>query len=344
LNRLAAVAHVVVVTVAVAAGVVHAERAPQTFAERLLADVRARIDAAIVARPPRLVPPQKLTLKWKLVKLGSLELGAPLLALAGADLDGDGKAELYAVTTREVIAFGFAGKTGAAARTLRELSRVAFSGELASIRPRDPVGAAAIDGSTLVASASTYERSMIVAWQDKRLVGSAGERGLVQCPGEVSQLAPGRNYFGDPQTATYATRCSGRLVDTEGYPLRARAVLSVANRLDVAVERCAATNLGCRPAARHEYAAVGTAFEIADVDRDGMPDVVFAGAGAPGDPDVLKVVTLGDDGKRPRLEKRFTAGGVAGIAVADLDGKGGGAVVAAVRVVGATRVDVWRIE
>jgi hypothetical protein len=343
LNRLPAAAHVVLVTVMVAAGVVHAERAPQSFAERLIADVRARIDAAIVARPPQLVPPQKLALKWKLVKLGSLELGAPLVALAGADLDGDGKAELYAVTTREVIAFGLAGRSGAAARTLRELSRVAFVGELAAIRPRDPVGASTIEGATLVASASTYARSMLVVWQDKRLVASAGEPGIVQCPGELAQLAPGRNYFGDAQTGTYATRCSGRLVDAEGYPLRARAVLSVANKLDVAVERCAATNLGCQPAARHEYAAVGTAFEIVDVDRDGVPEVVFAGAGAPGDPDLLKVVTLGDDDKKPRMKKAFP-GGVVGITVADLDGNGVGEVIAVVRTIGATRVDVWRIE
>ena len=62
-------------------------------------------------------------------------------------------------------------------------------------------------------------------------------------------------------------------------------------------------------------------------------------------PDVLKIVTLGDDDrKKAKLRKAFSAGGVAGIAVTDLDGNGVQEVLAAVRIVGATRVDVWRVE
>src|ERR1041385_6412816 len=56
------------------------------------------------------VPPKKVAIKWRLTKIGTVDLGAPLVALTGADLDGDGHGELYAVTAREVIALGWRGK------------------------------------------------------------------------------------------------------------------------------------------------------------------------------------------------------------------------------------------
>ena len=164
------------------------------------------------------------------------------------------------------------------------------------------------------------------------------------CPNERAQLAPGRNYFGDATTGFYGARCTSKLVDSDGYPLRTRAQLSLANKPDVPVERCAATDLGCQLTGRHEYANVGITFDIADVDRDGTPELLYAAAGAPGDPDTLRVVSLGDDEKKPKLKKAFTAGGVAGIASADLDGNGAAEAVIAVRLVGASRVDLWRLE
>jgi hypothetical protein len=325
---------------------------PDTWLHELVRDVRARIDTAIVARPPVLVPPKKIAVRWKLVKLGSLDLGAPLVALAGADLDGDGRGELYAVTAHEVIAIGMRGKK------LEELGRVAFSGEAALPMPRDVVGHAIVDPavgarpgsldprqSALVASVSTWARSLRVTLKGGVLAGAPGELGFALCPGERAQLAPGRNYFGDATTGYYGVRCTSGLVEPDGRPIRTRAQLSLAHRLEVQVERCVAANLGCQPAGKHEYAGVGVAFEIADVDRDGRPEAIFAGAGAPGDPDVLKVVTLGDDDKkRAKVKKTFAAGGVAGIAVADLAGDGTAEVVAAVRILGATRVDLWRLE
>jgi hypothetical protein len=310
---------------------------------RLLTEVRARIDAAIIARPPKLVPPKKLAIQWKLGKVGSLDLGAPLVALTAADLDGDGKAELYAVTPREVIAIGLRGKR------LEEVGRVSFGGEPAIPAPRDVVGTAIVDGGAVIASVSSWSKSLRVTWQKKTLAAAAGPSGFALCPGETAQLAPGRNYFADPQnpqqTGRYGARCRGGLVETDGHPLRVRADLSIVNKLWIAVDRCAAVGLGCARAGAFELSNVGTAFEIADVDRDGKPEAIFAGAGAPGDPDTLKVVSLGDDEKKhAKLKKAFTAGGIAGIASADLDGDGDEEVVAAVRLVGASRVDLWRIE
>ncbi|HEY5950924.1 MAG TPA: hypothetical protein VIV40_35770 [Kofleriaceae bacterium] len=312
---------------------------PDAWLHDLVRDVRARIDAAIVARPPKLVPPKKVDVRWKLAKLGSLDLGAPLVTLTGADLDADGKGELYAITTREVIALGMRGKK------LEELGRVAFTGEQATPMPRDVVGAATVEGAALVASVSSFARSIRVTWKGKALAATTGDAGFLLCAGEVAQLAPGRNYFGDATTGHYGARCRSGLVEPDGHPIRVRAQLSLANRLEVSVERCAATNLGCQPAAKHEYGSAGVAFDIADVNRDGVPELIYTGAGAPGDPDLIKVVSLGDDDKKhAKLRKSFTAGGVAGIAVSDVDGNGVQDVVAAVRIVGATRVDLWRIE
>lgn len=313
--------------------------APDSFLHDLVRDVRARIEAAIVARRPVLVPPTPVAVRWKLARVGSLDLGAPLVALTGADLDGDGTGELYAVTSREVIAIAMHGKK------LVELGRVAFTGEPALQMPRDVVGTATVEGRELVASVSTWARSLRVSWHDKLLAAAEGVPGFLLCPGELAQLAPGRNYFGDAANGFFVARCRAGMVAADGQPIRTRARLTLANRLAITLERCAAHGAGCRPATQYDYGSVGVAYEIADVDRDGTPELVYSGPGAPGDPDVLKVVTLGDDDKKQaKLKKAFTAGGVAGIAVADLDGNGVQDVVAAVRLVGATRVDLWRIE
>jgi hypothetical protein len=312
---------------------------PDAWIHDLVRDARAKIEAAIIAHPPKLVPPKPVAVKWRLAKLGSLDLGSPLVSLTGADLDGDGTGELYAITAREVIAIGLRGKR------LEELGRVAFVGEPAMPMPRDVVGTATVEGGVLVASVSTFARSLRVSYKGKALAAVPGASGFVLCPGEVAQLTPGRNYFGDATTGNYGARCRSGLVEADGHPIRVRAQLSLANKLDISVERCVVADLGCKPAGRHEYANAGVAFDLADINRDGTPELIFTGAGAPGDPDLIKVVTLGDDDKKKaKLRKSFTAGGVAGVAVSDLDGYGVIDAVAAVRIVGASRVDLWRIE
>lgn len=279
------------------------------FVHRLITEARARIDAAIAARPPVLVPPKKRAVKWRLAKVGSVDLGAPLIALAG------GKAELYAVTPKEVVAIGVTKK-------LVELGRVALTGEQAVPAPRDVVASAIVDGDAVIVSVSSFARSFRVAWIDKALIITPGDAGFVLCAGETATLTPGRNYFGD----RYTSRCAS-FVDVEGRATRVRGDVSVANKLTV--------TSGTQT---FEYSNAGVAIELADIDRDGTPEAIFAGAGAPGDPDVLKVITLGDDEKKPKLKKAFTAGGIAGIATV------GGEVIIAVRLVGASRVDLWRIE
>ncbi|HEY1559247.1 MAG TPA: hypothetical protein VGF94_30710 [Kofleriaceae bacterium] len=280
-------------------------------------------DHAAALRGP--TPPHPIDVRFRAQKLGSLTLGAPLVALAAADLDGDGKAELYAVTTREVIAISAAGR-------LRELARVPFAGDPAVPQPRDPVGAAVVDRGVLVASASPWARGLRVSWQKGVLHADPGDADFALCATEHARLAPGRNYFGDGTATYYGVQCAD-VVDAHGAVVPARAQLSTSNKLAIELGRD-----------RREYGNVGTAFAIGDLDRDGTPELAFAGAGAPGDSDHVVIVSFGDDVKKAKLWKRFVAEGVAGIAIGDVDGDGALEAIAATRLAGATVVDFWRLN
>jgi hypothetical protein len=302
---------------------------------RLASAVRARLDALVAARAPKLVPPVPITPAWKVVKLGSFELGAPLVALTAAELDGDRRSgELYAVTPREVIAIGF--KNG----KLVELGRVAFAGERATPEPRDVVGTAVVDGNEVVVAASPWAKGMRVKWAGKSLVMQPDGPGFLVCPNVRVQLQPGRNHFNN---GTFDTRCRTDLVDKDGYPMHVRADLATSGKLAVVVERCRA-GAACEVTGKFELARIGTAFAIADVDRDGTAEIIVSEASAPGDPDSAKVISLGGDERKPMFKKTF-AGGVAGLVVVDGDDADDVAeVVAAVRFPGATRVDLWRLD
>jgi hypothetical protein len=306
-----------------AANTASADEVSAGFLHRLAHEAQRQVDQTLAARPPVLAPPVPVAVKWRPIKLASLDLGAPLVALTAADLDGDGRAELYAVTTRDVIAIGWRGKR------LDELARVAFAGDRALPQPRDPVGTAVVDSGVLVATTSTFVHALRVTWQGRALVAAPGEADFELCAGEHGKLAPGRNYF---ENGTYGVRCRD-MVDPTGAPLHVRGELALTGKL--------AVDAG---PAHVEIPDVGTAFELADLDRDGTPEVIYAAATAPGDPDVVKIASLGGDVRKPRWKKPFAAGGVAGIAVGDLDGDKIAETVAAVRLVGATRVDLWRLE
>jgi hypothetical protein len=122
--------------------------------------------------------------------------------------------------------------------------------------------------------------------------------------------------------------------------LRVRGTLGLTGKLDLAVARCDGDV--CQRTSDVTIAKAGTAFEVADLDRDGRPEVVFASANAPGEPDDVRVVTLGEDERKTKLKKAFSAGGVAALAVGDFEGAP--TIIAAVRLVGSTRVDLWRLN
>jgi hypothetical protein len=329
---------VVVGCVAVMPARAHGGEAEGDYLVRLSTAVRARLAAAAAAHVVVPVPPVPVALKWRPQKLGSLDLGAPIVAVTAGDLDGDGKAELYLVTSREVIAAGLAGPTG----KLRELGRVAFTGEPAVPASRDVVGTAVIDGTAVIAGVSAWAKDLRVEWHGKALSARHGAGGLRLC-GDKAQLAPGRNHFRDGAGAVFGARCRDDLVDPTGLPLHVRGELSITNALEVTVTRCAMTGNDCQPAGAYQVRDAGVAFEIADVDRDGVPDVVVSSASAPGDADAVRVIALGTPGARPTYKKTFN-GGVVGIVVADADGDGVPEVIAVVRLAGATRVDLWRLD
>jgi len=310
-------------------------RAGDGYLARLAAAVGERLDALAAARAPRLVPPVPVRVAWRPIRLGSLDLGAPLAALAAADLDGDGKAELYLVTSREVIAVGVAGK-------LRELGRVAFTGEPAVPASRDVVGTAVIDGTAVIAAVSAWAKDLRVEWHGKALTARHGAGGFDVC-GDRLQLAAGRNHFREGSAALFGARCRDDLTDPAGAPLHIRGELSVAGALEVTVARCVPGGTDCHPAGTYQIRDVGVAFEIADVDRDGVPDVVVSSASAPGDADSVRVIPLGAPAGKPTFKKLFK-GGVAGLAVADGDGDGVPEVIAVVRLAGSPRVDLWRLD
>lgn len=306
----------------------------EDYFARLAAAAKRSADEVIAARPPKLVPPVAVTPAWKPVRIGSIDPGAPLVALVSADLDRDGKAELYAVTTREVIALGIANKR------VTEIGRVAFAGEPAMPASRDPVGTAIVVGGELVASSSAWESDLRASWREGVLQARPGQAGALVCPGERLARVPGRNHFGDPAAPVYGIRCA-ELVDPIGAPIKLRAVLT-GPKLEVTVERCGATG-GCLPVAKHDLKDYGSVFAIADVDRDGRPEAIVTGAGAPGDPDAIKVITLGGDTKKGLFRKTFQSG-VVGIGVGDSDGDGVVEVVVATRLAGTTLVDLWRLD
>lgn len=326
-----------VAAVLVVAGSTPARAGDDAYLGRLAISVTERLDALAAAHVPKVVPPVPVRVTWKPARLGSLDLGGPLAALAAADLDGDGRFELYAVTAHEVI--GIAIRGGKAI----ELGRVAFSGPRAVPEPRDVVGTAVALGSELVVASSAWVNELRVAWQGKKLVGQPGGPGFLVCPQERASLVAGRNYFGPAASAFYGVRCRDDLVDPSGYPMRVRAQLALTGRLGVTIEKCAAGGKLCRPDAAFELAGAGVAFEIADVDRDGTPEVVVSDDAAPGDPDFVKVVSAAAPAGKPLFKKTFQAG-VAGLAAVDSDGDGVGEVIAAVRLAGATRVDLWRLH
>lgn len=304
---------------------------------RLAATVRDRLAAFDAAHGPKLSPPVKVDIKWRAVRLGSIEPGAAFVALAGADLDGDGRGELYVVTAREVVAFGI--RSGRPV----ELGRVPFAGERTLAGPREVVGTAVVEGPELVAASSAYVKELRVGWANKKLVAQPGGPGFLVCPGERAPLASGRNYFGSAGNHFYAVRCRDDLVDAEGHPLRVRAELDLKGKLAVTVQRCTAGGKACQLAGTAEYTGAGAAFELDDIDRDGTPEVIVSDDSALPDPDYVKVIAFGRDDKRSVFKKQFN-GGVAGIASIDSDGNKIAEVFAAVRLPGATRVDLWRLD
>jgi hypothetical protein len=343
--------------------------------------IGALLGEASAARAAVRVPPRPVQVRWQARRLASIPLDAPLLALAAADLDGDGRDELAALTARELVILTHDGQAFAVhGRTL-------LPAEPATMRPRAPVGTLVVhdsdgDGRDEVAARSSEQaRGVILALARNAGPGAAlEERGRVAgfplCADVLGHLEPGRNVFDGLMPAApaapaappapapavprasggaaadagvlpalparfWSARCRVALVDPVGRPLAAAGVVARDGTLLLTSRvRCAPAEPDCPPPAEARHAGAGTAFEIADIDRDGQAEIAVTRAAAPGDPDEVEVLTWAGDELRSRFRRSFT-GGVVGLAAGDFQGRGAPTLIGAVRLLGSYRVDLW---
>ena len=309
--------------------------------------VAAAFDAASTDREPPPRPPTAVPVKWKARRIASLDLGAPLLALAAGDLDGDRKAEVVALTERHVVVLRPAG------RGLGEVARAPLPADPASIRPRDAVGTLVVAGGEILLRASTRGRGARWALDGKALRELGPLPSFPLCGDLSADLVPGRNYFGgagagdkEPVPAFYTARCRDGVVDRVGRAVRAQATVEAGGGVAIAIEtRCGSRDKACTPRRDLRLEGAGVAIELDDVDRDGTIEVIVSGAGAPGDADAVAVWSIGESGvsKKPVFRRGFS-GGVVGLGSGDLDGDGDSDVLAAVRLAGARKVDLWVLD
>ena len=309
--------------------------------------VAAAFDVASAEREPPPRPPVAVPVKWKARRVASLDLGAPLLALAAGDLDGDRRAEIVALTERHVVVLRPAG------RGLGEVARAPLPADPASIRPRDAVGTLVVAGGEILARASTRGRGARWALAGKALRELGPLPAFPLCADVSAELAPGRNYFGgggadakELLPAFYTARCRDGVVDRVGRAMRAQATVETGGGVAIAIEtRCGARDPACTARRDVRLEGAGVAIELDDVDRDGTIELIVSGAGAPGDADAVAVWNIGEAGiaKKPVFRRGFS-GGVVGLGSGDIDGDGDSDVLAAVRLAGARKVDLWVLD
>jgi hypothetical protein len=331
------------VTIAVTAvGAVRSGRADNKVVRAWLDRARADLAAAVAEMVPPPVPPVPVKVTWRPKRIASINLGTPLLALVGGDLDGDKRAELYAITERDVVVFDVGKK-------VTERARAALPGDIPAIRPRDQVATAYIERGAVpelrvMTSSRGHGARYALEGKTLRELGQLDQ--FPACPGRTLALVQGRNHFGTQEAPVYGLRCRDDLVDRAGTLLSVTAELGAGGALSVTITpRLAEGATSIYGGAPVEVPAVGYAYEVADVDRDGIVELIAAGAGAPGDRDVIKVISIEGAAvaKKPKHRKAFT-GGVVAIAVADVDADGADEVIGAVRLPGSTKVDLWKLN
>jgi hypothetical protein len=307
---------------------------PRPGLSRILQRAAELLAEASSQRVPPLRPPVPREVRWKAVRVASVDLGEPLRALLGADLSGDGKSELYAATATQLVALGWSD------RKLRELSRLALPGAPPPIEPRDPVVTLTRDpaAAAVLVRSSRRDLPARAAWRGPQLVMESASGGFPMCPDRNPDLVSGRNYFleGDGRPF-WALVCDDTLVDASG---RARSLWARLDTSGALTVHC----VDCQPAwEAWSIADVGTAMVLADVNRDGQVEVIASSAGAPGDPDVVKVL------RQPPTEtpvefRRAFSGSIVGIAAGDWDGDGAVEIVVAVQLRGSAKWDLWRLN
>ena len=329
-----------------------ADERPAGGLAELFRELGATLDAMVAERVPR--PPVPVPVSWRDRRIGSIDLGAPLLALVAADLDRDGRAELAALTTGEVVVLAVRE------RVLVERARAALGGEPPPLRPRDPVGVLAVElaadgGAALVARSSERADAVRLGWRRGRLVELERRAGFPLCGGSM-ELAPGRNFFtaasaqiaGEPLLAPlpaefFSALCTGPLVDARGGRIEVAALVDLDRVLHVRCRTAAGGECAAATVKGRDYDGVGVAAEIADIDNDGVPEVLTTRGGAPGDRDRVSVFSVAG-GKVAKVYSKDFHAGVVGLGTGDLDGDGDRDVIVAVRFAGSHHVSFWTLN
>ena len=356
-------------TIALAVGFILAAGLPAAVArgevERgffagILDRIESELEKSSEARRPVLVPPVAIRVVYKARKGPSIDLGAPLLALTAADLDGDRTAELIAITESELVVMRYEKRGEPSV-----VARIALPGERATARPRDPVGTVVVTdadaggGKQIWVRSSSLARGARFELVDRTLTEVARFDDFALCDGTFGELAKGRNYFeasavrwaegaAQPPIARqfYAAHCRADIVDANGCPTEVLVVAGVEGKLFVRADSTCPAGATVDPMSTsvdRELEDAGVAVEVADIDNDGDVEVITSGETAPGDSDRVSVYSWVGD-KRKQLYTREFMGGIAAIAAADVDGDGDTDVVAAVRLVGSDRIDFWTMN
>ena len=305
-----------------------------------------------IAEDKRVVPPVARKLRWRPSRIWSGELPGELVDMSAGDLDGDGKSKIYALTTENIVVFS-------RSRGLFDVRAVhALPAAPARIRSRDPVGSIAIGESegalTLRARTSEQERGGTYHFVDNTLSLVSEFIGYPLCRNSSIEAATGRNFFLGSTAQWHAgrdarfgdvllggaialARCSRDAVDPTGHALDIVSEVSVTGSLRL---QCVGDEQHCQLQNR-EYPDVGYAHLIADIDNDGVPELVTTSASLPGERDHILVRSPDTQGDRVLFERGFD-GGIVAIAAGDFEGDDSLGVIIAVRK--QERVSLWLLN
>ena len=304
-------------------------------------DLSAAIDGHAQARQARY--PRPIAIKFKPRRIADFNFDQPVLAAIAANVDGSGPDELVILTSTELIVLGGVG--GGKLHVSKRVDLKKAAGGIAARRPRDPRGEISLDrGSNTLWVRSSELASGVKVALGGELAGGARFSGFPSCAPGTLPAVPGRSLMvgkqADLPALLYAARCGHPYYGDDGQDQIARAVLDSSGTLSVAVFGC--QSLPCKSILRVQAIAdAGSAFALADIDRDGLPELVSAAGGAPNARERVSIFESRPDSWRSEARFDFSMGAVA-IVVGQFDDDEELEVVSLHRKFRSLPVEVWR--